>query len=112
MLLTWHSPTAVTSISHMNVLLSDLALTMAVQLITGIWQYISLGFELSKCCACCQTSNQLFKEGDREDVYYTKARRIYLCIVDVSGGTRGVDFDAFALAWKFQRAPSRLRPLM
>lgn len=35
----------------MKVLLSALALATATQVITGIGQYISLGFELSRCCA-------------------------------------------------------------
>lgn len=37
--------------THMNVLLSARALTTATHVITGIGQYISLGFELSRCCA-------------------------------------------------------------
>lgn len=36
----------------MKVLLSTLALTTATQVMTGIGQYISLGLELSRCCAC------------------------------------------------------------
>lgn len=36
----------------MNVLLSARAFTAATHVITGIGQYISLGLELSRCCAC------------------------------------------------------------
>lgn len=37
--------------THMNVLLSARALATATHVITGIGQYISLGLELSRCCA-------------------------------------------------------------